>query len=60
MSIWQGIGVVLIAWLAWDLTKGDTLLHRRIDCETEPGFYWPLIALWAVIAFSLIASPLMK
>ena len=46
------VGILLLAWVAWDLYSGRVWLHRAFDRSSEPGSYWALMTVWLALALS--------
>ncbi|MGH0001891.1 hypothetical protein ACQU0X_17625 [Pseudovibrio ascidiaceicola] len=53
---WRIVGVVLLAWVAWDLYAGYTLLYDVIYRTADPLMYWIGIALWTALGLSCFFS----
>jgi len=51
-NLWTYIGVLLLAWVGWDLYAGYTLLHDVIYRAEQPALYWSGIAAWSALAIS--------
>ena len=55
-SFWSIIGVLLLAWVAWDLYAGYTFLLDIVYKELEPTKYWVCIGAWALLGISCFFS----
>lgn len=51
-NIWTYIGVLLLAWVGWDLYAGYTVLHETIYRDEQPTLYWTGVAAWLGLAIS--------
>lgn len=50
---WYFIGVLLSAWVAWDLYHGYTLIWSDfVYRDQTPSAYWTGIVVWAALAIS--------
>ncbi len=56
VNIWRVIGVLLVAWVAWDLYAGYTLGWSKVERADNPILYWSLIAIWSSLAASCFYS----
>ena len=52
MKIWLLIGFALIAWITYDLMKGEVWLHRKVKRSEEPVLYWAGIAFYTLLAIT--------
>ncbi len=50
------IGILLLAWVGWDLKRGKTALLRTYFKDQEPGPFWGTVALWTGLAVYLLAT----
>lgn len=48
----QILGLLLLAWVAYDLVSGKVWLHRAFERQTEPLQYWLTVLLWFLLAVS--------
>lgn len=53
---WNIVGVALLAWVAWDLYAGYTLLYDIIYRDSDPVMYWVAVAIWAGLGVSCFFS----
>ncbi len=53
---WRLVGVVLIAWVVWDLYAGYTILYDVIYRDVDPLMYWIGVGLWAALGMSCFFS----
>ena len=49
---WSVVGVLLLAWVAWDLYAGYTLAWDVIYRNASPAAYWVVVAIWTVLGIS--------
>lgn len=52
MNFWLLIGFALLAWITYDLIKGEVWLHRKIHRNDEPVLYWVGITLYTILAIT--------
>lgn len=55
-NFWHVVGVLLLAWVAWDLYAGYTLLYDIIYRDQDPVLYWTSVAIWAALGLSCFFS----
>lgn len=55
-TFWAIIGVLLLAWVAFDLYAGYTFLHDVIYRDSDPLLYWVSITIWLGLGFSCFFS----
>lgn len=55
-SFWSLVGVLLLAWVGWDLYAGYTILWDVVYREVEPTKYWMVLGGWTVLAISCFFS----
>lgn len=52
MNFWLLVGYALIAWITYDLIKGEVWLHRKVTRSDEPVLYWLGIAVYTIFAIT--------
>lgn len=52
------LGVLLTAWVVYDLFVGKVWSYREIRRDQEPGMYWFFTMVWALIAGSTLYAGL--
>lgn len=55
-NFWRVVGVIVLAWAAWDLYAGYTFTWRMVYRSTDPGVYWAAMAAWALLGASCFFS----
>lgn len=53
---WKIVGVLLFAWVAYDLYAGFTILYDVIYRDQQPRLYWTTLGLWTLLAISCFYS----
>ncbi len=53
---WRMVGILLLAWVGWDLYHGYTLLTDFIYRDQEPVKYWAVLGIWFILAVSCFFS----
>jgi len=54
--VWQVVGIIILAWAAWDLYAGYTFTWRIVDRSTSPVIYWAALGAWVFLGLSCFFS----
>ena len=55
-NLWKVVGVIVLAWVAWDLYWGYTVIWDVVYRSEEPALYWGAVAVWFVLGVSCFFS----
>ncbi len=55
-NIWTYVGIALLAWVAWDLYAGYTLVWNLVYRDQEPVLYWTFVTIWFALGVSCFFS----
>ena len=47
--VWRIVGIGVLAWVAYDLYTGYTLLWDVVHRDQDPTLYWTLMGIWTAL-----------